>query len=636
MPSEAVDRVLMRLLALDCNPKGNETAGWNAKCPAHEDRNPSFKLDQADDGRALVYCHAGCTIDQIASAMALDVRELFEGEALPLFKREIVATYDYLDVHGVLLFQVCRTFPKAFFQRRPDGHGGWINDRKGIPPILYHLPEVLAADKVVICEGEKDADALMALGVVATTNPGGAGKWRDEYVVVFKGKTVACVQHVDPQDKKTGHYPGQEHAEDVRKSFEKAGMKITMLQPAVGNDVHDHLAAGMKLKDLLPASQPRPKLARMEILSIPEIMALPDLDEEGYLLGPVLYKGHRIVIGGWTGHGKTTFVMHMVSAACHGKEFLRAGWRGRTDREVRALVIDVEQGTKTVKRVLRETGLDHSDHVQYLRVPDGLALDSDEEAIAFMEKSFAKGRFDIVLADPLYKLHRGDPNDTRAATELMRRFDDWRERFGFALILPMHCRKPQGDRGAPKLSPHDLFGSSAYQWGAEMLLGVERKKPGMTWVHWWKDREGDAAEDGATVGSHWPIIFDRKRGFGRYVEGKQERLEIDTEPTPRFELSDFCYELIRETGAVTREDVKTALYRKGVRWAGGMKAIDNALSKLGHRGVYEIGAPLKKDRVYQLQSELLNEDPGAANAGATSTRSGHDKNGGDADSSAPF
>jgi len=610
MPSEAVDRVLTRLDHLDCRPRGSVEKGWSARCPAHEDRNPSFTLGQGSDGRALVWCGAGCTVDQIASALQLDVRDLFEPEDEPVPKREVVKHYVYTNAEGRPLFRVCRTIPKGFFQQASDGNGGWKNGREGVLPVLYNLPAVMSADRVVICEGEKDADALIAKGVVATTNPGGAGKWRDEYSPLFQGKAVAVIQDIDPVDQKTGKRPGQEHAKAVIESLAKAGVKAKLLEPGAGKDVSEHLAAGLLLGALREPTAPRDKPDRLEILSAREIMELPDPDESGYLLGPLLYRGHRIVVGGWTGHGKTTFTMHMVSAAVQGREFLRPSWHGRKE-EIKALVVDVEQGTRTVKRVLREVGLDHADNVKYLRVPDGLGLDSDAEAIAFMEKTFATGRFDIVLCDPLYKCHRGDPNDTKAATELMRRFDDWRERYQFALVLPMHCRKPQGDK-APKLSPHDLFGSSAYQWGAEMLMGVERKSPGLTVVHWWKDREGDAAEDGAAVGSDWKVHFDRKRGFQRYVEGNQERLPINVAPTARFDLSEFCYGMIRESGGVSREEVKAKLHHRGIRWAGGMNAIDRALENLGHLGVISNGAPLKKDRVYQLQPELGNgTGPGA-------------------------
>jgi hypothetical protein len=84
----------------------------------------------------------------------------------------IVATSDYVDETGVLLFQVVRKANKQFSQRRPDGSGGWIWKRDGTRSVPYRLPRVLeaAADGrcVYIAEGEKDVEALEAAGVVAT------------------------------------------------------------------------------------------------------------------------------------------------------------------------------------------------------------------------------------------------------------------------------------------------------------------------------------------------------------------------------------------------------------------------------------------------------------------------------------
>ena len=69
---------------------------------------------------------------------------------------EIVATYDYTDEGGNLLFQCVRTKPKDFWQRRPDGKGGWINNLQGVRRVLYRLPEVKSAQTVCVAEGEKD------------------------------------------------------------------------------------------------------------------------------------------------------------------------------------------------------------------------------------------------------------------------------------------------------------------------------------------------------------------------------------------------------------------------------------------------------------------------------------------------
>ncbi len=48
--------------------------GWSAKCPAHDDRNPSLSIATGDDGRCLVNCHAGCETKDVVSALGLDIR----------------------------------------------------------------------------------------------------------------------------------------------------------------------------------------------------------------------------------------------------------------------------------------------------------------------------------------------------------------------------------------------------------------------------------------------------------------------------------------------------------------------------------------------------------------------------------
>jgi hypothetical protein len=55
---------------------------------------------------------------------------------------QIVATYNYTDENGTLLFQKVRYAPKAFRQRRPDGNGGWSWNLNGVRSVLYQLPEV--------------------------------------------------------------------------------------------------------------------------------------------------------------------------------------------------------------------------------------------------------------------------------------------------------------------------------------------------------------------------------------------------------------------------------------------------------------------------------------------------------------
>lgn len=56
--------------------------GWVALCPAHEDRTPSLSVAEGDDGRILVRCFAGCTVDKITASIGLRVADLFPGPAI--------------------------------------------------------------------------------------------------------------------------------------------------------------------------------------------------------------------------------------------------------------------------------------------------------------------------------------------------------------------------------------------------------------------------------------------------------------------------------------------------------------------------------------------------------------------------
>jgi len=177
------------------SPRAQTAVGLCRRCPVHDDHNPSLSLKDSEDGRVLVKCHAGC--EQAAVVAALKSLGLW-AEKKPRQAR-IAATYDYTDETGQILYRVVRTEPKGFFQRRPDGHGGWIW-KQHPRQVLYHLPEVIENPIMFVAEGEKDCEALRDHGFVATTNSGGAGKWREEFNQYFRGKEVLILPDADRQD----------------------------------------------------------------------------------------------------------------------------------------------------------------------------------------------------------------------------------------------------------------------------------------------------------------------------------------------------------------------------------------------------------------------------------------------------
>jgi putative DNA primase/helicase len=100
---------------------------------------------------------------------------------------------------------------------------------------LFKFPDAT----VFLCEGEKDADNLAALGLIATTALGGAGKWRGVYTGYFSGKPVVILPDNDQ--------PGREHAEIVARALYGVASSVRVLAlprlPEKG-DVSDWLAAG--------------------------------------------------------------------------------------------------------------------------------------------------------------------------------------------------------------------------------------------------------------------------------------------------------------------------------------------------------------------------------------------------------
>ena len=67
------EKVLSRLGGVRTLKKGR----YMALCPAHQDRSQSLSLSQADDGRILMHCFAGCHIEDVCSAIGLEVKDLF-------------------------------------------------------------------------------------------------------------------------------------------------------------------------------------------------------------------------------------------------------------------------------------------------------------------------------------------------------------------------------------------------------------------------------------------------------------------------------------------------------------------------------------------------------------------------------
>lgn len=270
-------------------------------CPIHRGNNPNFAINP-DSGEWFcqskcgeggdLYKLEGLILGVEFSAAKKSVDGLLGIELGPdpdrqtkpkpavKEKAKITATHDYYDEDGRFLFQVVRWErpgePKWFSQRRAGDDGGWVwgltadwykplgkkdwkrgreTDRAAryfddCRVVLYRLPELLAvtpdAGPVFVVEGEKDVENLRAMGLIATSNPQGAGKWRPEFADWLAGRDVIILQDNDE--------PGRDHARSVARSVYKSARSVKVRQlpglPDKG-DVSDWIAAGGTKEQLL-------------------------------------------------------------------------------------------------------------------------------------------------------------------------------------------------------------------------------------------------------------------------------------------------------------------------------------------------------------------------------------------------
>jgi hypothetical protein len=253
---------------------------YQGLCPFHDESTPSFTVYR--DGAKGWYCfgcqRGGSPLDYVLDRLHRprhDKDAIREGLAIlgigdrptstglpPAPPRvaapprppdspprgEPTATYDYCAPDGTLHYRVARYLlpdgKKTFRQQRPDGHGGWLSNRDGVAPLLYRLPDLLAADPstpVFICEGEKDVETLRAQGHLATCNSGGAGQWPPDAGLWLRNRHVIILPDNDD--------PGHRHADLVAENLRPVAASIRVLDLATAwpelppkGDVSDFLA----------------------------------------------------------------------------------------------------------------------------------------------------------------------------------------------------------------------------------------------------------------------------------------------------------------------------------------------------------------------------------------------------------
>lgn len=470
-----VDLVLARLEEHDCKPKRNGD-GWSFRCPCgrHKrgDRKPSGRLGEGDDGRALLWCGAGGTADEIVPTIGLSISDLFPNGKHKQ-DRKIVATYDYTDADGTLLYQVVRYFPKDFRQRRPDGQGGWTWKR-GATPVLYQLPAVLAAveagDPIYVVEGEKDADAINAdpeTRGIGTTNSGGSAKWDGSYADTLRGaSSVVVVQDKDD--------PGKKHARDILASLKQRSIPCELREAKTGKDAADHLAAGHTLADLVLIDPDAPPYKWLRV-SVSEMLA-GTIEPIPWRVEGILAEDEVCVLSGQPKDGKSYLLQQLSIDAALGRP---VGGLFHVERPCRVLWIDEEMGRRKLQRRLQRMCADLTpdeicelDTRLDIRPQQGLSL-SSAECLDALRYALDRGKHEIVIMDSLAALQIGEEN---SATERRRFYNrilaPLKIDFGCSILIAAHPPLPSKEaHGDAKKRPR---GSGDIVAQVDRAIWIER------------------------------------------------------------------------------------------------------------------------------------------------------------------
>ena len=366
-------------------------SGWQALCPAHMDRNPSLSID-VREGTILVHCHAGCSQQAVLAGLEIEAHELFLGASDT--ERRIIAEYPYGDEKGELLFQVVRYEPKCFRQRRPDGKGGWHWNLNGVRRVLYRLPEVLTAKSALVCEGEKDCETARVLGLVATCNAGGAGKWREEYSECLRGKQITIVADADE--------PGRKHAQQVTASLSGKAELVKVLEFPHSKDLSEWVAMGgtrgalLELIRNVPEWKPLSQTSRsgFSLTSLRDLLSEPE-EKVSWLFADKLPAGGISVLSAKPKIGKSTLARCLALAVARGEPFL-----GCETTQGAVIYLALEEKRSEVRRHFADLGATGEEpiHIHCAAAP--------KDAMPELCKLARELKPALIIIDPLFKFVR--------------------------------------------------------------------------------------------------------------------------------------------------------------------------------------------------------------------------------------
>ena len=422
------------------------------------------ELAKAEPGAIADYLHKEFDLEKRENGARYDL----EGLRTPPTPRKVVATYQYRDENGAVLYEIDRIEWIENGKRQKTFRQHQVKDGQRLPnkgdarSVLWRLPEILASTGLVIIgEGEKTVQALVEHGLNATTCDGGSKNWTLEHSASLKDRDVLILPDNDDA--------GRAHADQVAASLKDFAATVRILKlpdlPHKG-DAYDWFKAGHTAQELrdLSASVPVAELQAITpipVMSMLEVMAMPP--NEWLVEGQIPQKSVSAIYGP-SGSGKTFLALDMMLSVAHDQE-----WQGNYVREGAVFYIAGEGVSGLRKRL-------HAWHTHHQIKPDApfyvigqaVILNSTQaidDLIQTIDQVRAGQQVQAVVFDTLARCFGGDENDAGPMGEAIRAMDLIKRYFDCAVVAVHHTGKAV-DKG--------LRGSSALLGALDSSLLVQR------------------------------------------------------------------------------------------------------------------------------------------------------------------
>ena len=367
---------------------------------------------------------------------------------------KIVNEYNYVNENGEVTYQVLRFEPKTFKQRHfKDGKTVW--GLKDIEPLPYNLPKILEdKDKTIfIVEGEKDADRLVSLGFLATTNSGGSKNWKPSLNKYFKDRRIILISDNDSA--------GYLHTQAISNHLlsEAESLHFLSLEGKVADkgDISDFIDAGGDIEELILNATLVENLSQDVVENVFPTMGINDLmglKSQTYLIENLIPEGGLSVIYGQPASFKSFVAIDMCLSISSSID-----WQGYDTGAGKTLFIAAE-GVGGLKKRIQAWLAKHKDitktpdfHVLATTVDflDPEQLDKLINTIHNIGKDFK-----LIVIDTIARTLSNSGSDENSASDMgmfLSACDTVREQTKSAILAIHHSGKNEasGLRGSSAL-----------------------------------------------------------------------------------------------------------------------------------------------------------------------------------------